>query len=181
VLKRHIKNKILLNVVETVISLAIALAVFFVVFNYVARTGTVGGVSMEPTLYHGEWVFINRLAYKIGKPKLGDIIAFPHPSNPGMLLIKRVIGVAGDSVDYIGGTVFLNGEELPEEYRMEPGGGYSVAFPLTVPEGTVFVMGDNRWASEDSRYLEVGCVELSSVIGKVPFRLFPFDKIGPIQ
>ncbi|MDR1706276.1 MAG: signal peptidase I [Clostridiales bacterium] len=180
-LKRHIKNKILLNVVETIIALAIALAVFFLAFNYVARTGTVGGVSMEPTLRHGEWVFINRLAYKLGKPKLGDIIAFPHPSGGERLLIKRVIGVAGDTVDYFGGYVFLNGAELPEEYRMEPGGGHTVAFPLTVPEGTIFVLGDNRSLSEDSRYLEVGCVDLKTVIGKVPFRLFPLNKIGPLH
>jgi signal peptidase I len=180
-LKKRIKNKILLNIVETLIALAIALAVFFVVFNYVARTGTVGGISMEPTLHHGEWVFINRLAYKIGKPKLGDIIGFPRPSDNDELLIKRVIGVAGDSVDYIGGVVFLNGELLPEEYRMESGGGYSMAFPLTVPEGSVFVLGDNRWASEDSRYIEVGLIDIDTIIGKVPFRLFPFDKFGPIH
>jgi signal peptidase I len=178
---KRIKNRYLREAAELAAALVIAAAVFFVVYNYVARTGLVNGVSMEPTLSQGEIVLINKMAYRLTSPALGDIIAFPHPSDPSKQLIKRVIGVPGDEIDYIGGIVFLNGELLPEEYRMDARGGYSVGFPLIVPEGTIFVLGDNRWASEDSRYREVGCIPIGDLVGKIPIRFWPLARFGLLR
>ncbi|MCL2702998.1 MAG: signal peptidase I [Defluviitaleaceae bacterium] len=180
-LKKRIKNRILCELAELGIALVIAAVVFFVSFNFVARTGYVNGLSMEPTLFHGETVFINKAAYWFKKPVLGDIVAFPYPRDPEKQLIKRVIGTAGDEIDFVNGIIYLNGELLPPEYRMDTGGGHTVPFPLIVPDGTVFVLGDNRWASEDSRYREVGCIPIGDLTGKVPFRLYPFNQFGLLK
>jgi len=179
--KKYIKNKYLREIVEFIVALAIASAVFFVVYNYVGRTGLINGASMEPTLVNGEVVLINRLAYTFSEPKLGDIVAFPHPRDAEKQLIKRVIGTAGDEIDYFNGIVYLNGELLPPEYRMDTGGSYSVQFPLVVPDGMIFVLGDSRWASEDSRYREVGNVDINNLTGKIPFRFWPLNRFGRLK
>jgi len=180
-LMSRIKNKLIREIVEFAIAAAIAAAVFFVVFNFVARTGRVNGVSMEPTLSHGEIVVINRMAYWFNEPRMGDIIAFPDPENTDRHLIKRVVGVGGDEIDYINNVVFVNGEVLPPQYRMLDEGGRSVPFPLIVPEGEVFVLGDNRWASKDSRYVEVGNIPVSEITGRIPVRIWPISMIGSLR
>ena len=139
--------------------------------------------SMEPTLYSNNYLFVNKLAYK-GKdhPEYGDIIVFKSDierddGKGKKMLIKRVIGVENDEITVSDGVVYRNSTPLDEPYTLE---GFTTGelYDLTVPEDQVFVMGDNRSVSLDSRDLQVGTVDEEDIVGKAFIRLFPFDEIG---
>lgn len=140
--------------------------------------------SMEPTLYENNYLLVGRQAYRFGEEKRGDIVVFrshlKDKNGKEKLLIKRIIGLPGDTIRIKDGAVFLNGEALSEDYILEgetPGD----VDHCTVPEGTLFVMGDNRRVSIDSRSPKVGCVDQDAVMGKVFARLYPFSEIGMID
>ena len=131
------------------------------------------GSSMEPTLSDGEVV----LALKTTAPERGELCCFYVG---GKVLCKRVIGKAGDVIfmDEVG-NVTINGQPLQEPYLTAGAlGACEIEFPYTVPENAYFVLGDNRETSIDSRHKEVGPVEQDQLIGKVIFRLWPFDRLG---
>ena len=134
------------------------------------------GNSMSPTLQNGDIL----LCVKTSQPEPGDILAF-YSGNK--LLVKRFLAGPGDQVDIReDGTVFINGLELEEPYLEETAlGGADIELPCQVPEGTLFVMGDNRETSVDSRHSILGCVAREQVIGKVIFRLWPLDALGMIR
>ncbi len=155
--------------------------------------------SMHPTCESGDKVIINKFCYLVGEPQRGDIIVFekehgkygawfdalplPDTYNPGVVnYIKRVIGVAGDTVSFDGeGHVLLNGEILDEPYLGDEVRTYAGAAgeSITVPEGYIFVMGDNRSVSLDGR--SFGCTPVEDVKGKVFFRVTPFDRMGKVE
>ncbi|MBR3706429.1 MAG: signal peptidase I [Firmicutes bacterium] len=136
--------------------------------------------SMEPNFYSGDYVITSRQAYNIfGDPQRGDIIVFKSDlytdEGEAKNLIKRIIGLPGDTVEIIEGEVYLNGEMLNEEYIKEPGlSGEMEA--VTVPEGELFVMGDNRRVSQDSRSGAVGTISQNTIVGKVVVRVYPFSQ-----
>lgn len=136
--------------------------------------------SMEPNFYSGDYVITSRQAYNIfGDPQRGDIIVFKSDlytdEGEAKNLIKRIIGLPGDTVEIIDGEVYLNGEMLNEEYIKEPGlSGEMEA--VTVPEGELFVMGDNRRVSQDSRSGAVGTISQDTIVGKVVVRVYPFSQ-----
>jgi len=136
--------------------------------------------SMEPNFYSGDYVITSRQAYNIfGDPQRGDIIVFKSDlytdEGEAKNLIKRIIGLPGDTVEIIEGEVYLNGEMLNEEYIKEPGlSGEMEA--VTVPEGELFVMGDNRRVSQDSRSGAVGTISQDTIVGKVVVRVYPFSQ-----
>ena len=136
--------------------------------------------SMEPNFYSGDYVITSRQAYNIfGDPQRGDIIVFKSDlytdEGEAKNLIKRIIGLPGDTVEIIEGEVYLNGEVLNEEYIKEPGlSGEMEA--VTVPEGELFVMGDNRRVSQDSRSGAVGTISQDTIVGKVVVRVYPFSQ-----
>lgn len=143
-----------------------------VVFNVIFRVIYVDGESMTPTLQDGDWIAACRLV----KAQRGDIIITDTRNSCNARLIKRLIAVEGDTVDidFDTGAVTVNGEVLDEPYlSLEQCAEGDVEFPLTVPEGKVFLLGDNRINSLDSRYEEIGCVDADSVIGPVVLRLLP--------
>lgn len=132
------KNK---NLLEWLDSIILAVAVLSLVFTFAARAIRVDGHSMDPTLHDQQLLIINSLPYQ---PSHGDIVVIDAYTPHGQTLIKRVIGVAGDTIDidFTTGTVYRNGEALDEPYTAEPT--YTrldMTFPVTVPEGTIFVMG----------------------------------------
>ena len=133
----------------------------------------VSGKSMEPALKNGELVVIK----KTTKIKQGDIIGFYYQSK---ILVKRVIGTAGDYIDIDeDGNVYVNGEKLDEPYAIKKDlGECDIDFPYQVPEGKYFVMGDHRSVSVDSRSSAIGCVAEDQIIGKVAFRFWPLSKMG---
>lgn len=138
--------------------------------------------SMEPTFYNGDYVFISKQAYTLfGDPERGDVVVFhtglQTDEGEDKNLIKRVIGLPGDTVEIIGGYVYLNGERVDEPYINEQGLSGEME-EITVAEGQLFCMGDNRRVSLDSRDPSVGCVDQDEILGKVFVRLYPFSEFG---
>lgn len=134
------------------------------------------GSSMTPTLHDGEIVF----SIKTSKIERGDIISFYYNNK---ILVKRVIANAGDWIDIEkDGTVKVNGEILDEPYISEKAlGDTDIELPYQIPDGKVFVMGDHRATSVDSRHSEIGCVSQEQVVGKIIFCVWPLKAIGKIQ
>lgn len=133
------------------------------------------GSSMTPTLEGGDIV----ISLKVGNFKTGDIIAFYYNNK---VLIKRVIGISGDWIDIDeDGVVTLNGEELDEPYISEHAlGDCNISLPFQVPEGKIFVMGDHRSVSVDSRNKAIGCISDENIVGKLTFRVWPLKQFGTL-
>ena len=134
------------------------------------------GNSMTPTLKPGEYV----VTVKTDRFEAGDLIAFYYNNK---ILVKRVIAGPGDWVDISPetGDVYVNGQLLEEPYLTEKAFGLTdIELPYQVPDGKLFVMGDHREASVDSRNSAVGCVAQEQIVGKIIFRIWPLDRIGPI-
>ncbi|HIV19933.1 MAG TPA: signal peptidase I [Candidatus Merdivicinus intestinigallinarum] len=157
-----------------------ALLVVFVLFGLVFRFVLVDGSSMEPTLSDGDRLIMYCLD---DTPESGDVVILSDDTGLGIPLIKRVIAAGGQTLDISPeGRVTVDGEPLYEPYaveQMKDTGAYD--YPLTIPEGQLFVMGDNRNHSTDSRSPEVGLVDERKVLGKAVFRLFPLGRMGPVS
>jgi signal peptidase I len=135
----------------------------------------VEGPSMRPTLVNGERLVVNKFIYRFKEPEKGEVLIFKYPKDPSRDFIKRVIAVAGDTIEIKDGRVFVNGQLQNESYILERTRG---SFPLsTVPQSTIFVMGDNRNNSEDSRFNDVGFVPLDMIKGKAMMVFWPLDLI----
>jgi signal peptidase I len=163
------KQKIdIFEVFQPIIS---ALVVVTLVFLFCFRVFNVDGPSMAPTLENGDRVVVSTIGYK---PKRGDIVVLSSTDGIRKPIVKRIIAVAGDVVDinFTSGVVTVNGkdETYSEDLTTQQA---DIAFPITVPEGTVFVLGDNRDVSLDSRSSRVGCVDQRLIVGKILFRFFP--------
>ena len=174
---RYRRNK---ETLEWYDALAMAVAVIALAFTFGVRIVKVDGHSMDPTLSNGERILINLLK----KPDYDDIVVVDGYTEYGRPLVKRVIGKGGDTIDidFTAGIVYRNGEALDEPYTAEPTYLYeSVDFPITVPDGCLFLMGDNRNNSTDSRDTRVGCVDERDIMGTAVLRVLPFGKIGAAQ
>lgn len=146
---------------------ALGSIIFTILISFFAQIGQVSGKSMENTLKDKEYVVINKVVYKTHTPEHGDIIALHTDINNGEFLVKRVIGIPGDTVKIKGNKVYVNDKELNEDYIKEPME-HNEDMKVTVPDGKIFVMGDNRNNSIDSRSLMVGMISYkSNVIGKI--------------
>ena len=166
------------EILDWTLHILIAVVIAFLIATFVAQRTIVHDVSMQPTLYEGDNLIVEKISPKIGKLKRGDIIVFYEPQGERQL-IKRVIAVEGDTVDIKDGKVFVNGDALEEGYikgDFTPPGEYA---NLTVGEDELFVLGDNRMNSRDSRNL--GTIDISQVTGKAIFRFYPFNKIGVLK
>lgn len=155
-----------------------ALVVCILVFTFCARSVSVIGGSMKNTLEEGDRLIISDLFYT---PKRGDIVVLRKESFMSEPIIKRVIATEGETVDidFEAGIVYVDGRVLEEPYTREPTvRELDFDKPVTVPEGCVFVMGDNRNRSTDSRTSSIGCVDERLIIGKAYLRLTPLHKFG---
>ena len=158
-------------------ALAVAVAVIALIFTFAVRIVQVDGSSMNPTLYDGDRVLIAAFL----QPQYEDVVVVDSYIPYGKPLVKRVIGKEGDviDIDFEQGIVYRNGEALEEPYIAEPTWMQeSVNFPITVPKGCLYLMGDNRNQSADSRYPEIGIVDERCVIGRVVAVIFPFSNFG---
>ena len=158
---------------DVVDSLKGAVIAAFVVFCLVFRVIGVEGDSMFPTLRDGDWVAVSGLSLGIDR---GDIVISTQPWERNVPIVKRVIAVGGDKVDidFDRGKVYVNDVLLDEPYINNPTFlNYDVQFPVKVPEGCVFLMGDNRGESLDSRSSRIGFVDERYILGEVYFRLYP--------
>ena len=164
--------------IEWMESLSFATALLILVFLFLVRAATVSGTSMVPTLNSGDKILVQGVNYA---PQHGDVIVVDGYNNYGEPIVKRVIGLAGDTVniDFDTATVWVNGEKLNEPYLGTPTQrAGDVTFPVTVPAGEVFVLGDNRNNSEDSRYADMGNIKKRNIIGKVWFIASPWSRFG---
>lgn len=158
----------LVDVLETLV----LATVMFLAINAVTARVRVDGYSMTPTLQNGEFILINRLAYRFGEPQRGDIIVFNYPRNPEQQFIKRVIGLPGDEVRIQGGKVYINGQPLAEPYIAAPPQYHGV---WRVPDDSLFVLGDNRNQSSDSH--SWGMLPREYVIGKAVLIYWPLTQV----
>jgi signal peptidase I len=155
-----------LDIIETIL----LVLVVFLGINIISERIRVESISMLPTLYPGDYVIVNRLAYRFNhNPERGDVIVFKYPPNPEAIpYIKRIIGLPGDQVHISDGKIYINGQQMLEPYlkvTTNRGGDW------TVPEGQLFVMGDNRNNSSDSR--SWGFVPYENIIGRAEVIYLP--------
>ncbi len=170
---REEKGGFVPSLYEIADSLKTSVMVIFILFLVAVRVVGVSGDSMVPTLNDGDWLMVRSAPYS---PERGDIVIITQPWERGNALVKRVIGLAGDNIDidFLNGYVYINGEKQDEEYVRELTHiNYDMEFPLTVPEGHIFVMGDNRNESIDSRSSKIGFIRDEYVLGKAVFRITP--------
>jgi signal peptidase I len=172
------RESIIFDWVEALVT---ALVFIVLLFSLLVRITGVKGNSMEPTLYNRDNLIVSNLFYK---PKAGDIVIISKQNYQKEPIVKRVIALENQTVwiDPDTGGVYVDGQKLDEPYikevMRELG---TVSFPVTVPKGHIFVMGDNRNNSLDSRSSVIGMVDCREVMGKVLLRVFPFDAIGRVR
>ena len=157
-------------IITLLIAFVIALSLRMFVFEFVG----IDGPSMEPTLVANETVVINKILYKYSTPSRGDVVVCLFPGEKDHY-VKRVIGLPGETLQIKDGVIYINGEKLSDEYYYNdevPIGNYG---PVVIAKDSVFLMGDNRNHSQDSRML--GSLKISDITGKVEFIVWPFDKI----
>ncbi len=184
------KPSFMMSLLEQLEFLLLMLAIVIIVFSFIGRTCKVEGESMNNTLQSNDNVFVYNLFYK---PQRGDIVVFHQLDNKNKPLVKRVIGLPGETVKirYISNTDMIitikdkygKEEVLEEQYtyfdtNLNPHFSY---YETEVKDGTVFVLGDNRNNSADSRNPTIGLVDQRKILGKVVFRITPFQSFGPIN
>lgn len=157
-------------------ALVCSVAAVVLIFTFAVRIVGVSGQSMRETLQHGDKLLVVN-GYLCGEYRQGDIVIFQRPDfEDGELIVKRVIATAGQTVDidFGAGVVYVDGEALEEPYTREPTWlDEGLEFPVTVPEGCVFLMGDNRNDSKDSRYADLGPVDTRHIIGRAVMIALP--------
>jgi len=197
------KERILLEIIDYIRLILIVVVITTLLNTLLFTFSTVQQRSMEHTLHEGDVLIIEKLSYTIGQPKFGDIVVFVEeeavaatylkklsvlfqdigskfsPETARTRLVKRVIGVPGDEVVVKDGQVWINGLVLDEPYVEDPTYAKTVEYPLTIPKGYYFVLGDNRDVSKDSRYF--GLIAEDHIEGRAVFRLAPFGKFGFIE
>ena len=160
---------------ETVQTIILAVVLYFLIDSVVARV-RVENISMEPTLMPGQFILVNKLAVKLNDIQRGDVIVFHFPQNPKEDYIKRVIGLPGDSIVVRGNKVVVNNQVIAEPYiSAEPA--YNGTW--VVPEGNLFVLGDNRNQSSDSH--SWGYVPINLVVGKALIIYWPLDQFKTLS
>jgi signal peptidase I len=165
------------NLLEWVVVLAAAVAVAIILRTFVFQAFFIPSESMETTLYENDRILVNKVSYRLHEVNRGDVVVFRRPDDqPGEIrdLIKRVIGLPGESVEGRNSSIYINDRLLVEPYL--DGDRFGDFGPVTVPEGELFMMGDNRDQSLDSR--RFGTIDDDRIIGRAFFLFWPIDRVG---
>ena len=176
-------EKVLKEILSTVIYLLVVFVLTFLFITFVAQRTEVSGSSMVPTLQDGDSLLVDKLSYRFKKPERFDIIIFPYQYGEDQYFIKRIIGLPGETVrvDYYG-NIYIDGNILNENYGAEviddPG---RAETDIKLGEDEYFVMGDNRNHSMDSRDVSVGNIHKKDILGKAFIRIYPFSTFGGIN
>lgn len=167
-------------ILETLDAALFAVVLAFFIITFVVQAFFIPSGSMEPTLQIGDRILVAKFYYRLAPIRRGDVIVFRYPLNPGKDFVKRVVGVAGDRVELRRGVVYVNGKPHPE---LTPSNGDQTCAqsygPKTVTEGHLFVLGDNRCNSEDSRFF--GLVPVRNVVGRALVIYWPLHRVGLVR
>ena len=158
---------------DWIVSIVVAVALAMFIRTFIVELYVVDGPSMRPTLESEERLVVNKFVYRFRVPEKGEVLVFQYPRDPSRDFIKRVIATPGDTIEIHEGRVLVNDQLLTEDYILEK---TRSEFPkMTVPEGRIFVMGDNRNNSEDSRFADVGFVPYDLIKGKAVLVFWPIS------
>ena len=176
-------KKVLKEILNTILYIAAIFVLTYLFITFVMQRTEVSGSSMEPTLYNGDSLLVNKISYRFSDPKRFDIVIFPYRYGNDQYFIKRVIGLPGETVRIDeNGVIYINGVVLEESYGAEvindPG---RAATEITLGPDEYFVMGDNRNHSMDSREESVGNIKRKDIIGKAFIRIYPFSRFGGVN
>lgn len=169
------RKELFKEILDTLKLVIIAFVVSYVINNCIIANAQVPTESMETTVMTGDRIIINRLAYLAEKPQRGDIVSFIFPDDGKTPYLKRIMGLPGETIEGKSGSIFINGELLEDSYTDEIS--YDDFGPYTVPDGSYFMMGDNRNNSYDSRYWENKFVKLEDIMGKAEVSYYPHPRI----
>lgn len=149
------------------------------IMRFIVENAAVEGNSMRPTVSNGDKILIEKLSYYFDKPIVGDLVVFKYSADTRKRIIKRVIALEGARVSIRNNKLFINSKHISEDYLLE----YSMEDfnEIVVPKDTVFVLGDNRNYSIDSRNDDIGFVRKKLIVGKAFYRIYPFNKIGRLK
>jgi signal peptidase I len=174
----HSQRSEFLSMAREIVETIVLSLIIFLVIRQGIQNYRIESHSMEPNFYDGQYVLVNKLAYKLGEPQRGDVVVFHNPNNPDEDYIKRIIGLPGDTISFDSGVAYVNGKPLDEPYVNFPTNGNSGAEPLVVDDGYIFVMGDNRPNSRDSRVF--GELSEDLMVGKAWVRIWPLTEMGRV-
>jgi signal peptidase I len=168
-------------IVRDVLEAVVLAVVLFLLLRLVVQNTVVEGPSMQPNLVNGQWVLVSRLSYRRHGPERGDVIVFDAPDGSGKEFIKRVIALQGEIVSIRGGVVSIDGQAVAEPWM--PNLDDSAFGPYEVPEGSVFVLGDNRPFSNDSRSWAStnSALARNRIVGKAWMSIWPIGRFGVIR
>lgn len=171
----------IVSILKTGVFLLIVLITVYVLITYVFRKTVVHNISMQDTLYDGDNIIMDELTYNISEPKRFDIICFKSYKEKD-LLIKRVIGLPGESVRITDGIIYIDDKEIRDIYGKEEIVDSGVARDgILLSDDEYFVLGDNRSESIDSRFLDVGNVRRKDILGKASLIIWPINRVGIIK
>lgn len=167
------KNKIAKEILEWALTIIIPVVAALLIHQYLFTFARVDGTSMLDTLHENNIMGVSRLHYRLNEPQRGEIITCNYPEDGNKLFVKRIIGLPGETIEIREGTVYIDGEPIAETYltRVDD----QSMDPITLAKDEIFVMGDNRPVSRDSR--SVGPLTLDEIYGRVLFVAFPFNEI----
>ncbi len=170
------------EILSFLLYVAVVVGVTFLIIHFVGQRTYVSGSSMENTLSDGDNLIVDKITYRFSDPKRYDIIVFPYQYEENTYFIKRIIGLPGETVQIVDGTIYINGEALQESYGREVMKNSGMAAdPITLGEDEYFVLGDNRNDSTDSRDPSVGKISRDRIIGRAWVRIWPLSKIGVLR
>jgi len=177
-LKKTSANSFVSFLIELPVLIIVAALIAWLIKSFIVQPFYIPSGSMEPTLYPGDHVLVNKFIYRFREPEYKDIIVFRYPVDPKKDFIKRVIATGGQSIQVINGKVVVDGRILDEPYIL-PQGDSSNFGPVKIAPNKLFVMGDNRGSSFDSRVF--GPLSKDAVLGKAFFIYWPLNRIGLVR
>lgn len=175
------ENPLLRNIIHWITDIIVVIAFAWFVVNSFMNQTVINGHSMSPTLGAEDMCLINKLAYDFGDPKRFDIVVF-EKDDSSRLNVKRIVGLPGETIQILGGEIYINNYRLDTDGRIGnialPG---IAENPVVLADDEYFLIGDNTDSSEDSRFSNIGNVKRENIKGKIWFRLRPLSRLGPVR